>query len=51
MTNSNFISKPFIRLTGSWLKEAGFNIGSNYKIDVQEKKLVLEVIQGFNNEP
>lgn len=43
MTNSNFISKPFIRLTGDWLEEAGFSIGSNYKVEVQERKIVLEV--------
>jgi hypothetical protein len=43
MTNSDFISKPYIRLTGRWLEEAGFSIGSNYKVEVQERRIVLEV--------
>ena len=34
---------PWINLRGHWLAQAGFNIGSRYKIEVFENKLVLTV--------
>lgn len=34
---------PWINLKGFWLAQAGFKIGSRYKIEVFENKLVLTV--------
>jgi hypothetical protein len=34
---------PFIRLSGKWLQENGFNIGSKYKVKVSNKLLILEI--------
>jgi cell division inhibitor SulA len=33
--------KPKISFTGEWLKTAGFEIGKNIKIEVQQNKLIL----------
>ncbi|MEJ2416547.1 MAG: SymE family type I addiction module toxin, partial [Exilibacterium sp.] len=35
---------PWINLRGFWLKQAGFEIGAPYSIDVYERKLVLKII-------
>lgn len=43
--DSNFISKPYIRLSGGWLEEAGFEIGRNYKVEVEGNKIMLQVIE------
>lgn len=35
---------PWINLKGHWLAQTGFKIGSRYKIEVFENKLVLTII-------
>ena len=35
---------PYIRLRGRWLKDAGFAIGRNVKVEVSEGKLVIEAV-------
>ena len=37
-----FDDKPFIRLCGKWLKESGFDIGSDFKL-VKGKNFLLLV--------
>jgi len=41
MMNTNFKSVPYIRLSGSWLNEAGFGIGSLFVAETEENKIVL----------
>lgn len=41
MMNTNFKSVPYIRLSGNWLQEAGFGIGSLFVAEVEENKIVL----------
>jgi hypothetical protein len=38
-------SKPFLRLHGRWLDEAGFAIGAQVSVQVMPGRLVLEVIE------
>jgi Toxin SymE, type I toxin-antitoxin system len=38
-------SKPFLRLHGRWLDEAGFAIGAQVCVQVMPGRLVLEVIE------
>jgi hypothetical protein len=45
MANNSFNEVPFIRLSGSWLKDAGFSIGNNYRVEINQNKLILEVIE------
>lgn len=33
--------KPYIRLQGNWLKEAGFNINDFYFVEVRNNKITL----------
>lgn len=40
-TVENNKAVPFIRLRGNWLKQAGFEIGDSYKVDVSQNRLVL----------
>lgn len=35
---------PFLRLRGRWLKQAGFAIGANVRVEVGPGRLVVEVI-------
>ena len=35
---------PYLRLRGRWLREAGFAIGRNVKVEVSEGRLTLEPI-------
>lgn len=50
MMNMNFKSVPFIRLSGKWLNEAGFGIGSSFVAEVIENKIVL-IKKDKGNEP
>lgn len=34
---------PWINLRGHWLEQAGFGIGTKYRIEVRDKKLLLVV--------
>jgi hypothetical protein len=34
---------PWINLRGHWLAQAGFEIGTPYRIEVRDKKLLLVV--------
>ena len=36
--------KPFLRLQGRWLNEAGFAIGADVHVQVERGRLVLEVV-------
>ena len=36
--------KPFLRLQGRWLDDAGFAVGANVHVQVEPGRLVLEVI-------
>ena len=36
-------SVPQLRMEGAWLEKAGFIIGTNIKVTVRWKKLVIEV--------
>ncbi|MCR4330040.1 MAG: type I toxin-antitoxin system SymE family toxin [Candidatus Roizmanbacteria bacterium] len=42
LVDENFNRKPFIRLSGKWLEEAGFNIGKEYGVTILDSKLILE---------
>lgn len=33
---------PYLRLRGRWLERAGFAIGGKVKIDVSERRLIIE---------
>ena len=35
-------SAPFLRLRGRWLAEAGFPIGTKFRVDVAPGRLVIE---------
>ena len=35
-------NRPYIRLSGKWLEESGFNIGSKIKVQLKDKVLVIE---------
>ncbi len=34
---------PHLRLTGKWLREAGFEIGNRVRVQREGKKLIIEV--------
>jgi hypothetical protein len=36
---------PFLRLRGHWLAEAGFPIGTKFRVDVTPGRLVIEAFQ------
>ena len=42
MTVGYLNGKPFIRMSGKWLEEAGFHIGDKFNVTVKENQLVLE---------
>ena len=42
MTVGYLDGKPFIRMSGKWLEEAGFHIGDKFNVTVKENQLVLE---------
>lgn len=37
-----YVSKPFIRLSGNWLSEAGFEYGTNITVSITKNKLIIE---------
>ena len=37
----NDIEVPFIRLRGRWLERAGFEIGDDLQVEVQDQRLVI----------
>lgn len=43
--------KPFLRLQGRWLDQAGFAIGANVRVEVSSGRLVLEVIEPERMQP
>lgn len=40
---------PFLRLQGRWLDQAGFPIGAQVQVQVDQGRLVLEVIGATGN--
>ncbi|MAT59869.1 MAG: hypothetical protein CMF23_17985 [Ignavibacteriae bacterium] len=42
--NSNFKTKPFIRLSGEWLRELGFETGERFQLTVTDNKIILQQI-------
>lgn len=38
--------KPKIILSGDWMKEAGFTIGSQIEIEVRNNQLILKRLEG-----
>lgn len=37
---------PFLRLTGRWLAQAGFDIGDRVRVEVAQGRLVLTLDEG-----
>jgi hypothetical protein len=35
---------PYLRLRGRWLERAGFAIGRNVRVDVNEGRLIIETV-------
>ncbi len=35
---------PYLRLRGRWLRDAGFAIGRNVKVEVSEGRLMIEAV-------
>jgi toxic protein SymE len=35
---------PWLNLSGRWLEQAGFNIGSNVEITVRRNKLIIKAL-------
>ena len=44
-TWSRLAPKPQLRLTGRWLAQAGFAVGTAVRVQVERGRLVLEVIE------
>ena len=40
-TVSDMDNRPFIRLRGKWLEDAGFHIGDKLAVSVNENRLVI----------
>lgn len=38
------VEVPYLRLRGRWLRDAGFAIGRNVKVEVSEGRLTIEPI-------
>jgi hypothetical protein len=36
---------PYLRLLGRWLERAGFTVGAKVRVNVEARRLVLEVIE------
>jgi len=43
--NSEFRETPYIRLQGKWLKQIGFNVGSQFVVLVKENKIELKICE------
>ncbi|MEJ2418199.1 MAG: SymE family type I addiction module toxin [Exilibacterium sp.] len=37
---------PWINLRGFWLEQAGFEIGTQYTIEVYDRRLVFKIVDG-----
>ena len=37
------VDVPYLRLRGEWLRDAGFDIGRNVKVEVSGGRLMIEV--------
>ena len=35
---------PFLRLSGRWLERAGFPIGRSIRVDVNDRRLIIEPV-------
>ena len=46
--DGKFNSKPFIRLSGMWLSEHGFEVGKLFRVEAVDNKLILELIKEEN---
>ena len=42
-TASSKVDVPYLRLRGRWLKDAGFDIGRDVKIEVSAGRLMIEI--------
>ena len=36
---------PYLRLRGRWLGHAGFRVGTHVRVDVSERRLIMEVVE------
>jgi len=43
-TDNPKVDVPYLRLRGRWLKEAGFDVGRNVRIEVGEGRLTIETV-------
>lgn len=35
-------AKPFIRLSGEWLRELGLEIGSSFQLEIADNKIIIQ---------
>jgi len=42
--NARKVPMPSLRLCGRWLNDAGFAIGRNVRVEVQEGRLTIELV-------
>lgn len=50
MQDSRFNVRPYIRISGEWLIEHGFTIGSQFILEADGNKLILEAIMEKKDE-
>jgi hypothetical protein len=43
-TDTPGVDVPYIRLRGRWLQDAGFVIGRSLKVEVTERRLLIEQV-------
>jgi len=43
-SNAPALPMPFLRLCGRWLDDAGFTIGRNVRVEVNEGRLMIEPV-------
>jgi len=36
------VKTPILKMTGDWLLEAGFNVGNQFQVMVNEKEIILK---------
>lgn len=41
--NSEFKTTPFIRLQGKWLTELGFEVGTQFVAEIENKRIILKL--------
>ena len=39
------LNMPYLRLQGLWLGRAGFRVGTHVRIEVSERRLVMEAVE------